>query len=61
MNNWVDSQTRMHILIRLSTICFLLQIKNETSIRNIVSDLYNVLIRRRSKLGGDYRIRRQLC
>ena len=61
MNNWVDSKTRMHILIRLSTICFLFQNKNERSIQNIVSDLYIVLIGRRSKLGGDYRIRRQLC
>ena len=61
MNNWVDWKTRMHILIRLSTICFLFQIKNETSIQNIVSNLYNVLIGRRSKLDGDYRIRRQLC
>ena len=61
MNNWVNSKTRMHTLIRLSTICFLFQIKNETSIQNIVSNLYNVLIGRRSKLGGDYRIRRQLC
>jgi len=28
MNNWVDSETRMHILIRLSKICFHFQKRN---------------------------------